>query len=193
MTMLATIQVYGRRLLALLLTGIIASRLTSVAAAGMAVDISDDDVRQTLNTTYLEDLAVNDTALIYSNFCLQDGALFVPGWTQPAALARDAYTASGVILRVEVLPGRQLRGTYVDALQAQQIAKGNVGAPSAMSPNEYNQNVRQAIARIFQGGIWGTETCDQERGQNPLRKLTLFEVVSINGFTRLSELLNHSR
>jgi hypothetical protein len=126
----------------------------ATAIAQVTIDISADAARKAAGTIYLEDLAVHDTALIYENFCVKDGSLYVPGWTIPANLAADTYTASGLILRIEIMPGRKIKGTWVDAAKAQRIAKGNTDTTDVISKENYNQAVRKAIARIFDGGFF---------------------------------------
>ena len=76
------------------------------ALAQMKVDLPAETARKAAKKTYLDDLAVRDTALIYRNLCVENGSLFVPGWTVPADLANSNYQQSGIILRVEVLPAR---------------------------------------------------------------------------------------
>src|SRR5262245_28951302 len=104
----------------------------SLTLAQMKVDLPAEVARRAANKTYLDDLAVRDTALIYRNVCIENGSLFVPGWTVPADLANATYQASGLIPRVEVLPGKKLKGTLVDAAQAQGIAKGRTNEPKAL-------------------------------------------------------------
>lgn len=81
----------------------------TTAIAQVTIDISADEARKVAGIIYLEDLAVHDTALIYQNFCVKDSGLYIPGWTVPANLAADSYTASGIILRIEIIPGGMLR------------------------------------------------------------------------------------
>src|SRR4051794_20059439 len=90
--------------------------------------------------------------------------------------------ATGVLLRVEVMPGKRLRGTYIDAAQAQKKAKGELSAPPALSPEQYKKELLSAITTIFLGGVWGVQTCDEEQRQNPLRKTSLFALENLNGF-----------
>jgi hypothetical protein len=152
----------------------------SGAQAQMALDINSDTARRAADKKTLDDLAVNDTALLYENFCIQDNALYMPGWTQPADLATSGYPATGVMLRVEVLLGKKLRGRFVDAAQAQKIAQGNTAQSSNMSKEDYNKGVIGVIDRLFMGGAFGTQLCEEEQRQNPLRKLNLFTVESLN-------------
>jgi hypothetical protein len=93
------------------------------------------------------------------------------------------------MLRAEVLPGKKVRGRFVDALQAQKIAQGNVAQASDRTKEDYNKNVISVISRLFEGGAFGTQSCEEAQRQNPLRKLNLFAVESLNGYTKMSELL----
>src|SRR5262249_9292092 len=123
-------MLHGKRLLAAFFL-VQAAGLGLVAAptyGQMKLDLPADTVRKAANKTHLDDLAVHDTALIYRDFCLDNGSLFVPGWASPLDLANSTYQQNGIILRVEVLPGRKLKGTLVDGAQAQQIAKGQPSA-----------------------------------------------------------------
>ncbi len=159
------------------------------ANAQIKIDISSDDARKAANETTIDDLAVHDTAFIYANFCINNGGLYVPGWTRPANLASDTYAATGIVLRVEILPAKKLKGTWVDAAQTQLVAKGNPKSPPVLSKDTYNRHVINAINSIFSGGSWGINACDDDQRANPLRKLTLYAVDSINGFSKISELL----
>jgi hypothetical protein len=169
---------------------VIACIYSNGANAQMAVDVTNEEARHTVGKTYITDLSVNDTALIYDSFCVKDGGLYVLGWTTPADLAESKYDATGIILKIEVLPGKRLRGTYVDAAQAQMLARGKVGATKVLSTKDYNEEVRNAVSRIFEGGFFGSSDCDQEQLSNPLRELKLFPLDSINGHSRISDLLN---
>jgi hypothetical protein len=163
-----------------------ATALIAVPAfAQMKADLPADVVRHADNQTYLDDLVVNDTALIYpGSVCLDNGGLFVPGWTTPADLASTTYQASGVIMRIEVLPGKKLKGTLVDAAQAQEVAKGHSNAPRVLLQSDYNQAViHYFLSLIYTGGEFGVKPCEQERRENPLRTLNLFSLESVNGFT----------
>lgn len=175
-------------LLALMLMACFASS----AEAQVAVDINSDTARRAADTKTLDDLAVNDTALFWGNaFCVQDNALYMPGWTEPLNLATGGYAVTGAVaLRVEVLPGKKLRGRFVDAAQAQKIAQGDTAAPSNMTKGDYNKVVIDKIEALFHGGyLFGTQLCEEAQRQNPLRKLNLFAVESLNGYTKLSDLL----
>ena len=157
--------------------------------AEVLIDIDADTARKSAQETTLEDLSVNDSVLIYKNFCIKDDRLYILGWTTPANLGASNYTASGVILKAVVLPGKKLKLTYVDAAQAQSIARGNTLAPAVLSPKDYNRHIRDDIYRVFSGGLFGTTLCDSEHVQNPLRRMTLFDIESLNGFTSLAALL----
>lgn len=159
------------------------------ASAQVKIDISSEDARKAAGVTYLDDLAVHDTALIYQHFCIKDGGLYVPGWTAPADLASSNHASSGIILRIEILPGKKIKGEWVDAAKAQRVAQGNSGAPAVLSKEDYNKEAREAINRLFKGGVFGVNSCDDEQRQNPLRPMSLFMVESINGFSKISELL----
>jgi len=99
------------------------------------LDISSDQARKAAGVTTLDDLSIHDTALIYQNFCIKDGGLYVPGWTVPANLSADSpsWAASGIIRRIEILPAKTIKGLWVDAVKAQHIAQGNTTAPSVLS------------------------------------------------------------
>ncbi|MBX5152582.1 hypothetical protein HJB78_16550 [Rhizobium lentis] len=163
--------------------------LAQSAHAEVLIDITENVAKEAVGTTTLDDLSINDTALIYSGFCVSDGRLYIPGWTAAATLASDTFKATGVMLRVTVLPGKKLKGLYVDAAQAQQVAKGDANAAPVISKDDYNTAVRRDVGRIFVGGTFGTQACEQEQHENPLRKMTIFEVESVNGQTSLSALL----
>ena len=169
---------------------ILAAALIVVPAnAQVKIDVSDEMARRAADVTYLDDLAVYDTALIYQNICIENEGLFVPGWTTPANLAAETYKAAGLIMRIEVLPGKKLKATLIDAAQAREVAKGNTKAPRSLSEPEYRVDVIKYVKQIFDGGAFGIDTCAEERRVNPLRILNLFSLESINGFTKLSELL----
>ncbi|MBY5407418.1 hypothetical protein HFO98_02845 [Rhizobium leguminosarum] len=97
--------------------------LVHTAHAEVLIDIDEAAAHKALGTTTLDDLSINDSALIYSSFCINDGRLYIPGWTTAASLASDTYRATGVMFRVTVMPGKKLKGLYVDAAQAQQVAR----------------------------------------------------------------------
>ena len=107
----------------------------------------------------------------------------------PADLADGSFFATGIALRIEILPGKELKGIWVDAAKAQQIAKGNSKAKSVLDKDEYSKVARQHIRNIFFGGFVGTQSCDDEQRANPLRLMNLYAVESINGFSKISELL----
>jgi hypothetical protein len=155
----------------------------------MKVDVSEDTIRRLANSTQLDDLAVNDTALIYRSMCLENGGLYVPGWTAPSDLAKSDYQQTGLMLRIQVLPGRKLRGTLVDAAQAQAIAKGRSNEPASLVGAAYNEAVISYIRGIYEGGFFGVLSCEDERRSNPLRTLNLFSLESINGFNKISDLV----
>jgi len=161
----------------------------SSTLAQMKVDLPADTARRAAKTTYVDDLAVRDTALIYESFCIENGSLFVPGWTVPADLANSNYAASGLILRIEVLPGKKLKGTLIDAAQAQAIAKGRTNEPKTLSQEAFNDAVIAFVNRLYSGGAFGVASCEEERRTNPLRTLNLLSLESVNGFSKVSELL----
>ena len=148
---------------------VISVMLSSVnASAQLKIDIGSEDAKKASGQTSLDDLAVHETAFIYESFCLKDGGLYVPGWTVPANLASsDIYAASGLILRIEVLPGKKIRGNWVDAANAQLVAQGKL-IESSMTKEEYSKEARLLISRIF-SGFFGVINCDDEQRQNPLR------------------------
>jgi hypothetical protein len=155
----------------------------------VTVDIDAETARRAANRTFLEDLAVNDNAYTYQNFCIKEDALYLPGWTTPINYTNDTYTASGIVVQVRILPGKRLAARFVDARQTQLKAQGNPTAPAILSKEEYNKSVRDEIENIFSGGFFGTPLCDDVIKANPLRKADLFAVDSLNGYKRLSELL----
>lgn len=158
--------------------------------AQFLMDTDSDTMKRASGVTTLDDLSINDTALVYLNFCLRDNRLYLPGWTTLADLASDKYAASGVVLKLTVLPGKRVAGTFVDAAQAQSVAKGSPNAPTVLSQKDYDKAVFDEMYRIYTGGFfWGTVTCDQTQEANPLRPLKLLEVDTINGFKSMSELL----
>jgi hypothetical protein len=179
-----------RLLLIFVLVEAAASLFAAPIYAQMKIDVPAETVRRAANTTYLDDLAVHDTAMIHPNFCVQNGALFVPGWTVPADLANSNYVPTGVIMRIEVFPGKTLKGTLIDAAQAQGIAKGRWNEPKTLSASDYNAAVINYVNLLYDGGrFFGVQTCEEERRANTLRTLNLFSLESINGFTKISELL----
>ena len=103
--------------------------------------------------------------------------------------ASSTYAASGLILRIEVLPGKKLKAILVDAAQAQAIAKGHSNEPKTLSTSDYNSAVIAYVHRFYEGGLFGVITCEEERRLNPLRTLNLFSLENINGFVKISELL----
>jgi hypothetical protein len=119
-----------------------------------------------------------------------EAGLYIPGWREPASFDHS-WKASGVVLRVEVLPGKTLKATYVDARQAQLKATGAANSEVPMGKADYNHEVRDRIAEIFDGDkfLSGTSSCDEVERINPLRHTDLYAVESINGFTKLSDLL----
>jgi hypothetical protein len=159
------------------------------ALAQMKVDLPAETARRAAKKTYVDDLAVRDTALIYQNLCVENGSLFVPGWTVPADLANSTYQQTGITLRIEVLPGKKLKGTLIDAAQAQAIAKGRTNEPKVLSEAAFNEAVIDFVNNLYSGGWWGVTSCEEERRTNPLRTLNLLSLESINGFSKVSELL----
>jgi hypothetical protein len=93
------------------------------------------------------------------------------------------------MLRAEVLPAKKLKGTLIDAAQAQALAKGHPSAPSVLSMADYNKEVIGYVNSIYEGGLFGILSCEEECRLNVLRVLNLFSLESINGFTKLSDLL----
>jgi hypothetical protein len=154
----------------------------------MKVDLPAETARKAAKKTYLDDLAVRDTALIYRSLCVENGSLFVPGWTVPADLANSSYQQTGIILRVEVLPGKKLKGTLIDAAQAQAIAKGRTNEPKVLSETAFNEAVIDYVNGLYDGGWLGVTSWQDERRMNPLRTLNLLSLESINGFSKVSEL-----
>jgi hypothetical protein len=162
----------------------------SFAQAQVEVDISSETAKRATDIKSLDDLVVKDTALLYSgSFCVNDGMLYMPGWLQLADLTQTNLASAGLILSVEVLPGKKLRGRFVDAAQAQKIAQGKTTEPSNMTKDEYNAEVIKSIYNLFDGGFFGTNQCEDEQKQSPLRKMNLFAVESLNGYTKISDLL----
>src|SRR5262249_23518991 len=104
-------------------------------------------------------------------------------------LGSQNYAQTGVVLRITVLPGKKIRGVLVDAAQAQAIAKGKSNEPPSLDPDAYKEAVVNYVNNIYTGGAWGPFSCEDERRLNPLRSLTLYAVESINGFSKISDLL----
>jgi hypothetical protein len=177
-----------KRLLVILIHASVALFACS-ALAQMKVDLPAETARRAANKTHLDDLAVRDTALIYQSLCVENGSLFVPGWTVPADLANSTYQQTGIILRIEVLPGKKLKGTLIDAAQAQGVARGRTNEPKALSESAFKQAVIEYVNGLYIGGLWGVMSCEEERRTNPLRTLNLFSLESINDFSKVSELL----
>jgi hypothetical protein len=168
---------------------IITALSTISAQSQVKMDASAESVRRLAKQTYLEDLAVNDTALTFANMCADNGALYLPGWTVPADLAASTYAQTGLILRIQVLPGRKVKGILVDAAQAQAIAKGKTNEPPSLDPAAYKLAVINYVNGLYNGSFFGPQSCEEERRLNPLRTLTLYSLESINGFTKVSDLL----
>jgi hypothetical protein len=138
----------------IVLVGLVALGMVVVtdARAQVQIDINDNQARQAAGRTYLEDLAIHDTALIYTgSLCVKDGAIYVPNWVEPANLANGTYTSTGIIAKSEVLPGRRLKILLVDERQAQLQALGRVGEKSDMTKEDYNKQVRDFIHGMFVG------------------------------------------
>jgi hypothetical protein len=160
------------------------------AWAQVLIDIDSDAAKKANDIRSLNDLTVNDAALFYSgSFCVQNNMLYMPGWLQPADLAHSSYAQTGLMIRVEVLPAKKLRARFIDGAQAQEIAQGKPTAPSTMTNDEYNKAIIDTIYGWFRGGFFGTHLCEEEQRQSPLRKLNLFAVESLNGYTKISDLL----
>lgn len=164
--------------------------LATSSVAQVLMDAPYDRVLRANAQTTLDDLSINDTALIYRQVCLEGREMKVMGWAEPSDLANSTYNSSGILLKVTVLPGRRLRGTFVDAAQAQAIAKGNPSAPPVLSESDLKKEVREWLGQIYEGGYFGMATCEQTASENPLREMTLFTLDSLNGATTISELLD---
>jgi DNA invertase Pin-like site-specific DNA recombinase len=87
-----------KRLCTIILLQASASLFACEAVSQMKIDVPADTVRKLANITYLEDLSVNDTALIYQTVCVENGGLFVPSWTVPSDLAKSEYKQTGLLL-----------------------------------------------------------------------------------------------
>lgn len=155
----------------------------------MKLDTPADSVRRLANETYIEDLTVNDTAHVYNNICIENGGMYLPGWTQPADLANSSYAQTGVILKIQVLPGKKLKTTLVDAAQAQAVAKGKSNEPASLDPAAYRKAVIDYVNGLYKGTFFGPRLCEEERRGNPVRTLTLYPVESINGYSKISDLI----
>jgi hypothetical protein len=167
-----------------------ASTMTSGKAfSQVKLDVTRDVARQAAGETTIDDLAVHDTAFVYRPYCIKDSALYIPGWTTPLDLAATSYDQTGTVLKIEILPGKRLKGTFVDAAQAQRVARGATNAPSSLSKEDYGRSIISTINGLFSGGAFGTNDCDEELRTNPLQKTTLYVVDSLNGFHKISELL----
>lgn len=142
---------------------------------------------------YLENLSVNDKAFIYNDFCVTDGSLYVPGWITPADVSGNEYNATGILLKIEVLSGRRLRAQFVDAAQAQSIARGNQKSPPVLDASGYKNAILAQINDLYRATIFGTVGCDELQRENTLRTLTLYSVETLNGFTKISDLLRYAK
>jgi hypothetical protein len=176
-----------QRILFVAVIGVLCSQ---AAHAQVQIEITNDQARQAQGATYLSDLAVHDIAFLYNGLCTTDSGLYIPGWQEPTSFDYT-WKASGIVLRVVVLPGKRLKAAYVEARQAQLKATGAAGSEAPMSKADYNHEVRDKIAEIFEGERFfsGTSTCDELERNNPLRHIDFYAVQSINGFTKLSDLV----
>jgi hypothetical protein len=167
------------------------STMTSGKAfSQVKLDVTSDVARQAARVTTIDDLSVHDTAFVYNSpFCIKDSALYVPGWTSPMDLAATSYDKHGTVLKIEILPGKRLKGTFVDAAQAQRVARGATNAPSTLSKEDYGRSIISMIYTLFRPGLFGTKDCDEEIRTNTLRTTNLYVVDSLNGFLKISELL----
>lgn len=166
--------------------------LTSMtqATAQVTLDVDNDRVRRAAGDTYLEDLAVNDTAMFHTgNFCISDAKLYMPGWAEPSDLANQTYAASTIMIKATLLPGRRIKAVFVDGAQAQSVAKGNTNASPTLSQGDLHKAIRQWISNLYQGGGFYTDLCDQLAAQNPMRPMTLYPVETLNSYVAISELL----
>jgi hypothetical protein len=80
--------------------------LGGFAFGQVVIDLTSEAAKKANDKRTLDDAAANSTALIDASFCVRDkdNSLFIPGWTELLDLT-DSKTASGVILRVQVLSG----------------------------------------------------------------------------------------
>jgi hypothetical protein len=105
-------------------------------------------------------------------------------------LRRAPNTGGGTILKIEVLPGKKLKATYVDATQAQKIARGQPRAVSNISKDDYNNSIIEEIDSLFDPGIFvDVRDCDELIKLNFMRPTQLYAIDTLNGFTKISELL----
>jgi hypothetical protein len=178
-----------KRLCTIILVQATALLFACEAVSQMKVDVPADTIRRLANKTYLEDLSVNDTAHFYQPTCVENDGLFIPGWTQPYDLANSDYKQTGLMLRIQVVPGKKVKGTLVDAAQAQAIAKGHPNEPASLIGSAYNEAVISYVNGLYSGGFFGNASCEDERRSNPLRTLNLFGLESINGFKKISDLI----
>lgn len=131
---------------------------------------------------------MNDTAYIYSNFCHEDGKLFVPDTVRLQDFTKADYDATGVLYQIKVLPGRTLAVLIVDARQTQLAALGNPGAPAALTKIEFKDAVITNLKHLFVP-FFDPSSCAQQREWSVLTPLNFFTVDSINGHNSLSELI----
>lgn len=160
-----------------------------VAQADVVLDVTYDQVKAASNSLDLGDLSVNDTAFLYNPFCFEDNKLFVPVTERPTDLAGSEYDASGIIYQVKVLPGHKLSIRIVDARQAQLIARGTVDAAPSLSQPDFNSKIVDGIEALFRDNFFSSPICAVARSKSPLIDLQLYTVESINGFNKLSDLL----
>jgi hypothetical protein len=154
------------------------------------VDIDQETASRAANNIEIRSLSVNDSAYVYSAYCIKDGGLYMTGWATPANYADTTWNATGIITQIKILPGRKVEAKFVDARQAQLKAQGNSKYEMEMSKEEYNRLVREKISSFFIGRFFDSSPmCDEILKANPLQKPDLYAVESLNGFKKLSELL----
>jgi hypothetical protein len=79
------------------------------------------------------------------------------------------------MLWIQVLP-KKVKGTLVNAAQAQSIAKGNPKQAASVVDDAYKEAVISYLKELYEGSLFAPLTCDDERRFNPLRTLTVFSL-----------------
>jgi hypothetical protein len=162
------------------------------AAGQVILDTDSETVRKLAGKVYLADLSVGDVAVVYNVICVKDGALYMPGWTLIHNLALDNYKGDGVAFKVSMLPANQIALVIVDERQAQLKAQGDQNAKPVLSNQEYSKALIDQINDFYDGGFLLSTSCDDLQRLNPLRKLVLYAVKTINGYSSISKLISHS-
>jgi hypothetical protein len=100
---------------------------------------------------------------------------------------------TGILLKIEVLSGRRLRAQFVDATQAQSIARGNQKSSPVLDDSGYKNAILAQINDLYRTTIFGTVDCDELQRENTLRTLTLYSMETLNSFDKISDLLRYAK